>query len=90
MSLSSCFIGEIKENSSCSEELLRLTECQSDTRYDLEVNHLSSERLTEVELILLRSGVGSPNQKQVDAMWMCTKHRLALGKQWRPYRLSCH
>ena len=89
MSLSSCFFGEIKEISSCSEELLRLTECQSDIRYHLEVNHLSSEPLTEVELILLRSGVGHLNQGQVDAMWICTKHRLALGKQWRPSRLSC-
>ena len=75
MSLSSCFIGEIKGNSSCSEILLRLTECHSDIRHHLEVNHLSSEPLTEVELILLRSGVGHLNQGQVDTMWICTKHR---------------
>ena len=90
MSLSSCFIGEIKGNSSCGEKLLRLTECHSDIRHHLEVNHLSSEPLTEVELILLRSGVGHLSQGQVDTMWICTKHRLALGKQWRPSRLSCH
>ncbi len=85
-----CFIGAKEENPCCSEELIRLTECQSDIKHHLQANHLSSEMLTEGELIFLRSGIGNVHQKQLDAMLICTKHRLTLGKHWRPSRLSCH
>jgi hypothetical protein len=90
MSSLCCFIGGKEEYSCCSEELIRLTECQSDIKHHLRTNHLSSETLTEVELILLRAGIVNLRQGQIDAMWICTKHRLCLGKQWRPSRLSCH
>ena len=50
--------------------------------------HLSSECLTEKELILARAGLFSVTESQIEIMCICSRHRHSLGKFWRPLR-SC-
>ena len=51
--------------------------------------HLSSECLTEKELILARTGLFSVTESRIEMMSICSKHRHSLAKFWRLPR-SCH
>ena len=70
------------------ETLFLLRDCNGDIRGHLVNCHLSSECLTEKELILARAGLFSVTESQIEIMSICSRHRRSLGKFWRPPR-SC-
>ena len=75
--------------SHCSSvENVMLTKCKDDIRGHLSSCHLSWENIEEYELILARAGLFDVPESQLEKMWVCPRHRNALGKEWRPLR-SC-
>ena len=70
------------------ETLFLLRDCNGDIGGRLVNCLLSSECLTEKELILARAGLFSVTELQIEIMSICPRHRRSLGKFWRPPR-SC-
>jgi len=70
------------------ETLFLLRDCNDDIGGHLVNCHLSSECLTEKELILARAGLFSVTESLIEKMSICPRHRHSLGKFWRPPR-SC-
>ncbi|RUA04678.1 MAG: hypothetical protein DSY43_05910 [Gammaproteobacteria bacterium] len=71
--------GEFKEKS----ELVSLGECNNDITPHLRRCHLSKERISECELILLRAGYFDTTPQQIKDMFVCPKHRGYLGLYWK-------
>ena len=89
----SCFFNG-KDFSECGKsrgrtELVRLVECQDDTTIHLRTHHLSSDKLSEWQLIVARTGLFNLEKGQTDQMWICPKHRYDLGKGWRKSKTVC-
>lgn len=81
-----CFLS-YKDGHGCgdfkgSSELVPLSECNSDISVHLERCHLSKERITEKELILMRAGYFSATIQQMQEMVVCPRHRANLGQYW--------
>ena len=71
------------------ETLFRLRDCNDDIGGHLVNCHLSSECLTEKELILARAGLFSVTEiADRDNVYLSKTYRHSLGKFWRPPR-SC-
>ena len=70
------------------ETLFLLRDCNDDIGGHLVNCHLSTESLTETDLILARGGLSSVTESQIETMSICPRHRHSLGKFWRPPR-SC-
>lgn len=70
------------------ETLSLLRDCDDDVGAHLVSCHLSKESLTETDLILVRAGLLSLNESQIEKMSICPRHRHSLGRFWRPPR-SC-
>ena len=89
----SCFLNG-KYFSECGKsrrrtELVRLVECQDDMTIHLRTYHLSSDKLSEWQLIVARTGLFNLEKGQTDQMWICPKHRYDLGKGWRKSKTVC-
>ena len=58
------------------------------TTYHLKYYHLSS-KILEYELILFRSGHFGLEMGKLKQMFVCSKHRNALGKHWKCGKSTC-
>jgi hypothetical protein len=70
--------GDFKDRS----ELAPLSECNADISAHLRRCHLSRERITEKELILMRAGYFNVPVQQMQYMMVCPRHRANLGQYW--------
>ena len=70
------------------ETLFLLRDCNENIGGHLVNCHLSTESLTEKELILARAGLFSVTESQIEIMSICPRHRHSLLTFWRPPR-SC-
>ena len=67
---------------------ISLLECQDDVSSHLKYYHLSS-KILEYELILFRSGHFGLEMGKLKQMFVCSKHRNALGKHWKCGKSTC-
>ena len=67
---------------------ISLLECQDDVSSYLKYYHLSS-KILEYELILFRSGHFGLEMGKLKQMFVCSKHRNALGKHWKCGKSTC-
>ena len=85
---------ELRGESDCSKSsctLINLSECNSNVDDQLQTWHLRQlkGKIVEYELIINRSGLPHDlSKKQIEQLWICEKHRGAMGRYWRP-RLTC-
>ena len=81
---SNCFLfyrddhecGDFKDRS----ELVPLSACNTDISAHLRRCHLTKERITEKELILMRAGYFNVTEEQMQDMMVCPRHRANLGQ----------
>ena len=90
--MSTCFL-ESKDCSGCGHfsgvsAPISLLECQDDVSSHLKYYHLSS-KILEYELILFRSGHFGLEMGKLKQMFVCSKHRNALGKHWKCGKSTC-
>ena len=70
--------GDFKDRS----ELVPLSACNTDISAHLRRCHLTKERITEKELILMRAGYFNVTEEQMQDMMVCPRHRANLGQYW--------
>ena len=70
------------------ETLFLLRDCNEDIGGHLVNCHLPTESQTEKELNLVRAGLFSVTESQIEILSICPRHRHSLGKFWQPPR-SC-
>ena len=68
-------------------EYVELNSCNDDITSHLAKCHLSREDISERDLILARVGLLDLDEKQIETINVCPKHRHSLGKFWRPSKL---
>ena len=68
------------------ETLCLLRDCNDDIGEHLFNCQLSTESLTETDLVLASAGLFSVTESQIGIMSICPRHRHCLGKFWRPPR----
>ena len=90
--MSTCFL-ESRDCSGCGHfsgvsAPISLLECQDDVSSHLKYYHLSS-KILEYELILFRSGHFGLEMGKLKQMFVCSKHRNALGKHWKCGKSTC-
>lgn len=70
------------------ETLFLLRDCNDGIGGHFVNCHLSTESLTETDLILVRASLFSVTKSQIEKMSICPRHWHSLGKFWRPPK-SC-
>ena len=82
---------ESRAGSACDNSVVyQLLECNDDISGHLNSCHLSQlvGTLQEHDLILNRAAMYEVSPPQLQSLYICKKHRLSLGKKWRPLK-SC-
>jgi len=70
--------------------IFNLAKCQALTCLShLRRHHLSSEKLTEHQLILTRAGHFDVSDAQIKELFVCPSHRGRLGKYWSTPKTAC-
>ena len=84
-----CFHAIVKGDCGASrglETLCLLRDCNDDIGEHLFNCQLSTESLTETDLVLASAGLFSVTESQIGIMSICPRHRHCLGKFWQPPR----
>lgn len=88
-----CFLS-VGNSGACGEwrgksEVVRLLECNDDISIHLRAFHLSRENIEEWQLILARVGLFNIEEVRIQEMWICSRHRFSLGKNWKASKTTC-
>lgn len=92
--MSECCFLSIGNAGACGEwrgksEVVRLLECKDDISIHLRAFHLSREDIEEWQLILARVGLFNIEKVRAQEMWICSRHRFSLGKNWKASKTAC-
>ena len=88
-----CFM-ESKNSSGCGNfkgitTITPILECTADISSHLRRCHLSTENISEYQLILIRAGHFRLSENNLEGMFVCPRHRGNLGTYWKSTSCTC-